>query len=89
VYVAGRRLRGAGGDEQPIELIVAGLYRWIPIGAPAAIEVDGRTLAPGQVVAFEAGAHTVRFPAAVPDGALVLALDEPPRDAPLPFYKGY
>jgi hypothetical protein len=89
VYVAGRRLRGGRGAEQPFELIVPGSYRWIPLGEPAAIEVDGRTLAPGEVAELGAGEHRATFAADGADGALVLALDEPPRDAPRSFYEAY
>ncbi|HEX5067422.1 MAG TPA: hypothetical protein VFY49_14995, partial [Myxococcota bacterium] len=89
VYVAGRRLRGSRGAEQPFELIVPGRYRWIPVGAPAPIRVGERVLRPGEVMDLEAGAHAAHFEADVPDGALVLALAEPPRNAPLSFYKAY
>lgn len=89
VYVAGRRLRGARGGSMAFELIVPGAYRWIPIGAPAPLRVDDRVLAPGEVASFPAGVHAARFDEDVPDGVLVLALDEPPRDAPRAFYKSY
>jgi hypothetical protein len=89
VYVAGRRLRGPAGTEQGFELIVPGDYRWIPIGAPAPIEVDGHVIGPGEVLSLAAGAHDARFPADVRDGALVLALNEPPRDAPRAFYTAF
>ena len=36
-----------------------------------------------------AGRHTVAFDADQTRGLLVLAVDEPPRDAPLSFYKAY
>ena len=89
VFVAGRRLRGAGGADAPFELIVPGRYRWIPVGAPAAIRVGERRVEPGEVVELDAGAHRARFEQDVPDGVLVLALAEPPRDAPRPFYQAY
>jgi hypothetical protein len=89
VFVAGRRLRGARGSSQPFELIVPGPYRWIPVGAPASLRVGERRLAPGEVADFAAGTHAAFFDEDVPDGVLVLALDEPPRDAPRAFYKSY
>jgi hypothetical protein len=89
VYIAGRRLRGAQGAEESFELIVPGAYRWIPVGVPASIRVGDRVLQPGEVTEFEAGPHTARFEQTVPDGALVLAVNEPPRDAPRHFYKAY
>ncbi|HVH18044.1 MAG TPA: hypothetical protein VNF72_07075 [Myxococcota bacterium] len=89
VYIAGRRLRGARGAEESFELIVPGAYRWIPVGVPAAIRVGDRVLQPGEVTDFEAGPHIARFEQDVPDGALVLAVNEPPRDAPRAFYKAY
>jgi hypothetical protein len=85
--VAGRRLRGARDTEQAFELIVPGSYRWIPVGAPASIRVGDLRLAPGQVTELPAGAHVARFEEDVPDGVLVLALAEPPRDAPRSFYE--
>lgn len=89
VFVAGRRLAGAAGAAQPFELIVPGRYRWVPIGKPAPITVDELRLAPGQIAEFGAGEHRARFDEEVPDGVLLLALGEPPRDAPRPFYKSY
>ena len=38
---------------------------------------------------LDAGAHTARFEQDVPDGVLVLALADPPGDAPRMFYKDY
>jgi len=87
VFVAGRRLRGARGSEQAFELIVPGSYRWIPVGAPSTIRVGDLRLAPGEVTELSAGEHTARFEEDVPDGVLVLALAEPPRDAPRSFYE--
>lgn len=42
---------------------------------------------PGGVVDLESGHHAVRFVEDVPGGILVLALAEPPGEAPLPFYQ--
>lgn len=89
VFVAGRRLRGSRGSELPFELIVPGLYRWIPVGAPVGIRVGERSIGPGDVAPLGAGSHRARFDEDVPDGVLVLALAEPPRDAPRDFYKAY
>lgn len=89
VFVAGRRLRGMRGAEQPFELIVPGRYRWFPIGGEAAIHVGGQRIAPGEVAELDAGMHSARFDADVQDGVLVLALADPPREAPRAFYKSY
>lgn len=89
VFVAGQRLAGAPGAAQPFDLIVTGRYRWIPIGAASSIRVDEQRLGPGEVAELRAGEHVARFDASVPDGVLLLALRDPPRDAPRPFYKSY
>ena len=46
-------------------------------------------LAPGEVRFLAAERHAVAFDADRTRGVLVLAVDEPPRPAPLRFYKGY
>jgi hypothetical protein len=88
VFVAGRRLAGRRGGEAAFEVIVPGRYRWIPRGGPHPVAVGASTLRAGEVVELAAGAHVARFVADVPDGILVLALDEPPGPAPLAFYAG-
>ena len=87
VFVAGRRLEGARGDESEFELLVAGRYRWLPFGGPQALAIEDRVVAPGGIVELESGSHAVRFIEDVPGGMLVLALEEPPGEAPLPFYQ--
>jgi len=87
VFVAGRRVEGARGEESDVELLVSGRYRWLPLGGPHPLAIDGRLLAPGEIVALEQGAHTVGFVEDVPGGILVLALEEAPAEAPLPFYE--
>jgi hypothetical protein len=89
VYVPGRRLAGAPGEAKPFELIVPGRYRWIPLGRPAPLLLGAQRVAPGEIVELGAGHHEARFEEPVEDGVLVLALAEPPRDAPRPFYKSY
>jgi hypothetical protein len=88
VFVAGRRLSGARGGEASFELFVPGRYRWIPRGGPHPLAIGGRVLRAGEVVELGAGAHVARFPEDVSDGMLVLAVGEPPGEAPLPFYAG-
>jgi len=88
VFVAGRRLAGPRGGELSFELIVPGRYRWIPRGGPHPLVIDERTLRAGEVVEIDSGTHVARFPEEVSDGILVLAVDEPPGPAPLPFYAG-
>jgi hypothetical protein len=89
VFVAGRRLRGEAGEHSDIELLVAAPYRWLPIGNADTIRLDGKRIGPGEVRMLDAGRHSVAFDADHTRGVLVLALDEPPRDAPLSFYKVY
>ncbi|MDJ0848747.1 MAG: hypothetical protein QNK04_10240 [Myxococcota bacterium] len=87
VFVAGRRLAGQRGERSRFELIVPGPYRWLPRGTPAALSIDGRVVEPGDVVSFEPGTHEATFLADLPDGMLVLALAEPPGEAPRRFYR--
>jgi hypothetical protein len=87
VFVAGRRLEGARGESAEIELIVPGRYRWIPFGAPRPLGIASHVVPPGGVVELASGPHAVRFVEDVPGGMLVLALAEPPGEAPLPFYQ--
>jgi hypothetical protein len=88
VFVAGRRLAGPRGGEASFELFVAGFYRWIPRGGPHPLAIGERLLRAGEVVELGAGTHVARFPEPVSDGILVLAVGEPPAEAPLPFYAG-
>lgn len=88
VFVAGRQLHGRSGQEEPFELVASGDYRWLP-RAGQAIAVDGRPLAPGEILPLAAGPHRARFFDDVPGGMLVLAMHEPPGEAPLSFYKDY
>ncbi len=87
VFVAGRRLAGRRGERSEFELVVQGPYRWLPRGTPASLVIDGRVVEPGQVVAFDRGPHAATFLDDVPAGMLVLALAEPPGEAPRRFYR--
>jgi hypothetical protein len=89
VFVAGRRLQGNAGQRSAFDLLVSAPYRWLPIGNANAIRVDGEPLAPADVRFLSAERHEVSFGADGTRGLLVLALDEPPNRAPLPFYKVY
>jgi len=89
VFVAGRRLEGAGGTTAPFELIVPGRYRWLPLDAPRRVRIDETMLGAGDVVALGPGPHTAGFVEDATGGMLVLALEDPPGPAPLPFYKVY
>jgi hypothetical protein len=60
-----------------------------PYEEPHAIRIDGHELDPGETLALDASVHRADFDAAGIDGALVLALREPPGPAPLAFYKHY
>jgi len=87
VFVAGRRLEGARGTRSAFELIVPGQYRWIPARGSHSVRIDGQLLEPGDVQSFDSGDHTAEFVEDVPEGVLVLALNDPPGLAPLQFYK--
>ncbi len=89
VSVAGRRLEGKRGESRSFELLVPGSYRWIPFGRPAPLDLDGRTLAAGDILALEPGPHEARFPEDTTAGLLVMSLSDPPAQAPLAFYKRY
>jgi hypothetical protein len=86
VFVAGRHLEGDQGAEATFELIVPGRYRWIPFEGPQPVAIDGRLVAPGDVLTLDRGEYIARFVESVPGGMLALALDEPPGRAPLAFY---
>jgi hypothetical protein len=87
VFVAGRRLSGARGQRSEFELVAPGRYRWLPLAAPRSVAIDGRVLRPGEVLAFAPGRHEASFVEDVEGGLLVLALKEPPGEAPLRFYR--
>lgn len=89
VFVLGRRLEGGAGSHSAFELIAPGDYRWLPAAGSASVAVDGRPLAPGEVVRLGSGGHVADFEEDGTGGMLVLALADPPDVAPLPFYKGY
>jgi hypothetical protein len=86
VFVAGRHLEGRQGAETRFELIVPGRYRWIPFEGPQPVAIDGRLVAPGDVVTLDRGEYAAHFVESVSGGMLVLAVDEPPGRAPLTFY---
>lgn len=87
VFVAGRRLSGDRGQSANFELLVPGRYRWLPSGGDTPLAIAERVLAPGETMVLGSGRHTARFLDRVPDGLLVLALNEPPGEAPAAFYR--
>lgn len=89
VFVAGRHLEGERGATRGFELIVPGEYRWLPLDAPRRVRIDETLLSAGDVVALAPGPHTAGFVEDATGGLLVLALEDPPGPAPLPFYKVY
>jgi hypothetical protein len=89
VFVAGRRLEGARGATSGFDLIVPGRYRWLPLDAPRRVQIDQMLLDAGDIVALAPGPHTAGFVEDATGGMLVLALEDPPGPAPLPFYKVY
>jgi hypothetical protein len=90
VFVAGSRLAGDADDRVELDLLVEAPYRWLPVGPhPQPIRLEGRSVAPGEVVFLTAGRHEAVLEADGVRGVLVLAVDEPPGTAPLAFYKRY
>jgi len=89
VFVAGRQLSGAPGETQEFDLLIPGVYRWLPFEGPHSVRIDGHELLPGGTLALDASLHSAHFDEPVPGGALVLALREPPGPSPLSFYKAY
>jgi hypothetical protein len=89
VFIAGRRLQGDAGGDSAFDLLISAPYRWLPVGSPHAIRIDGEPVAPGEARFLATGRHAVAFEADRTRGVLVLAVDEPPREAPLAFYKAY
>lgn len=89
VFVAGRQLAGTPGETQEFDLLIPGVYRWLPFEGPHKVRIDGHELLPGATLALDTSPHRAQFDEPVPGGALVLALREPPGLAPLPFYKTY
>jgi len=89
VFVAGRRLQGDAGQKGEFDLLMTAPYRWLPIGGLYSIRVDGEPLAPGQVRVLRPERHSVAYETDGTRGVLVLALDEPPKNAPVEFYKAY
>ena len=87
VFVAGRRLSGARGESADFDLLVPGRYRWLPVDGASPLAIEERVLAPGESVILEPGPHTARFVEEVPDGLLILALNDPPGEAPILFYR--
>jgi hypothetical protein len=88
VFVAGRHLKGSAGESIEFDLLVDGPYRWLPIGRALPIAIDGEPLAPGEVRLLRSGEHRASFDGDV-RGGLVLAVTDPPKLAPLSFYKDY
>jgi hypothetical protein len=89
VFVAGRRLAGARGETSAVEILVAGHYRWLPLGGPQPVQIDGRVVEAGETLPLGGGEHQVSFLGDASSGLLVLALNDPPGPAPLGFYKTY
>lgn len=87
VFVAGQHLEGARGERAELDLLVPGRYRWLPFAGPQALAIEDRLVGAGEVVELGRGVHVARFVEDVPGGMLVLALEEPPGEAPLPFYR--
>jgi len=87
VFVAGRRLAGARGERREFDLVAPGAYRWLPLAEPRSVSIDGQLVRPGEVRRFEPGTHEASFVEDVDAGLLVLALEEPPGEAPLRFYR--
>jgi hypothetical protein len=89
VFVAGRRLAGARGETRAFEIVVPGRYRWLPLGGPQPVQIDGQVVGAGATLALDGAEHEVSFLEDASSGLLVLALNDPPGPAPLGFYKTY
>ncbi|HEY5658043.1 MAG TPA: hypothetical protein VIY27_09660 [Myxococcota bacterium] len=89
VFVAGRRLAGARGEARTFDIVVPGLYRWLPVGNPLPVRIDGRVIEAAATLALGRGEHEASFLEDTSSGLLVLALNDPPGPAPLAFYKTY
>jgi hypothetical protein len=89
VFVAGRRLAGARGETRAFEIVVPGRYRWLPLGGPQPVQIDGQVVGAGATLALGSAEHEVSFLEDASSGLLVLALNDPPGPAPLGFYKTY
>jgi hypothetical protein len=87
--VAGRRVAGAAGVEQRVDLVAAGRYRWLPLGAAVPAEIDGVERAPGEVFELDAGPHLIVLRGELTDGLLVLAMRDRYAPVRLPFYRGF
>lgn len=87
VFVAGRRLSGNRGEQAEFELVVPGAYRWLPLDGRQSLEIEGRVVAPGEIVELTDGLHRAAFVEDLSRGLLLLALNERPGEAPLAFYR--
>lgn len=87
LWVAGWRVT-SGGTDSAREVIVPGTYRWIPSSRfpEAVIQVDGRSLAPGESLHLDAGPHLVSRAEGDAEGMLVLALGSARPGGIFPFY---
>jgi hypothetical protein len=83
VHVAGRYFEDGEEEAADFELLVDGVYRWIPLAEARPLSVDGTVVPPGGRVRLSRGAHRTQAPG---HGYLVLALNEPPGEADLSFY---
>jgi hypothetical protein len=89
VFVPGRELGGADGTEVPLDILVAGKYRWWPGVATGArcVSIDGRQIGPSHEILLEAGIHSVQLQCST-RGWLALALRDPPGDGIYPPFYG-
>jgi hypothetical protein len=87
VFVAGRHLEGVRGETRAFEIVVPGRYRWLPLGGPQPVQIDGQRIEAGATLVLGEAEHEVSFPEAASCGLLLLALTDPPGAAPLTFYK--
>jgi hypothetical protein len=85
VFVAGSRVQGRRDQAVPLELLVDGAYRWLPLDGATGLRIGGESLAPGASIELSAGEHEARL-LRDGEGLLVLSLRDAPAPAPLPFY---
>lgn len=87
LLVAGFRVP-RGSDDLPVEVLVAGEYRWKASAYPAdgSLRIDGATVRSGETVWLDAGTHRVSPTDPRSFGTLVLALPRTPVGQTFPFY---
>lgn len=86
VEVAGTRLAGEAGSRQSFDVVVPGVYRWLPSGAgPARVSIGGRLLDREETVELGVGEVSTELVDAT-SGILALDVGVAPDPATVPYY---